>query len=237
MLKLNYVAIFVKNKRFHRVALFTILSAFALLAILGCAPEADRPNIIIIMVDDMGFAGPSITPYGNPHYQTPGMDRLAREGLRFTDFHSSGPVCSPTRAGLVTGRYQQRVGVEALIHPLPGHPEHLKGLHENEVTFAELFKAAVLWPKRQVKEGYLSTTLFNKNGNMVSGYVHTEDEHRVVIRDAVTGELQTVPANLVQMREDAGTLMPPGLTAGLNYSELRDLIRYLSELKGRGTSD
>ena len=101
----------------------------------------------------------------------------------------------------------------------------------------ELLIEAVLWPKRQVKEGYLSTTLFNKNGNMVSGYVHTEDEHRVVIRDAVTGELQTVPANLVQMREDAGTLMPPGLTAGLNYSELRDLIRYLSELKGRGTSD
>jgi putative heme-binding domain-containing protein len=101
----------------------------------------------------------------------------------------------------------------------------------------ELLIEAILWPKRQVKEGYLSTTLSSKNGNMVSGYVHTEDEHRVVIRNAVTGELQTVPANQIQTREDAGTLMPPGLTAGLMRSELRDLIRYLSELKGRGTSD
>ena len=102
----------------------------------------DRPNIIIIMVDDMGFAGPSIAPYSNPHYNTPGMDRLAKEGLRFTDFHSSGNVCSPTRAGLMTGRYQQRAGIEAVIHPHPDHPEHKKGLQYKEVTFAELFRKA-----------------------------------------------------------------------------------------------
>ena len=91
-----------------------------------------RPNIIIIMVDDMGYAGPGIAPYSNPRYKTPGMDQLAREGLRFTDFHSSSPVCSPTRAGLVTGRYQQRAGIEAVIHPSPTHPEHKKGLQESE---------------------------------------------------------------------------------------------------------
>ena len=68
------------------VAVFSILS-------LDLSIKADsRPNILIIMVDDMGFAGPSIEPYGNPHYQTPGMDQLAREGLRFSDFHSSGNV-------------------------------------------------------------------------------------------------------------------------------------------------
>ena len=94
------------------------------------------------MVDDMGYAGPSIEPYSNSNYNTPGMDELAREGLRFTDFYSSGSVCSPTRAGLVTGRYQQRAGIEAVIHPMPGHPEHLKGLQKSEVTFAELFKAS-----------------------------------------------------------------------------------------------
>jgi len=94
------------------------------------------------MVDDMGYAGPSIAPYGNPNYETPGMDRLAREGMRFTDFHSSGTVCSPTRAGLLTGRYQQRTGIEAVIHPYRNHPEHEKGLRESEVTFAELFRKA-----------------------------------------------------------------------------------------------
>ena len=101
-----------------------------------------QPNIIVMMVDDMGFAGPSIAPYGNPHYNTPGMDRLAREGMLFSDFHASGAICSATRAGLVTGRYQQRAGIEAVIHPLATHPEHRKGLHQDEETFAELFKGA-----------------------------------------------------------------------------------------------
>ena len=95
-----------------------------------------------MMVDDMGYAGPSCAPYGNPNYRTPGMDRLAAEGLRFTDFHTSGTVCSPTRAGLLTGRYQQRGGIEAVIHPDDAHPEHRKGLEKSEITFAELFKQA-----------------------------------------------------------------------------------------------
>ena len=117
------------------VALFA-----ALLPLVGAAES--KPNVVVMMVDDMGFAGPSIAPYGNPHYKTPGMDRLAREGMLFTDFHSSGTVCSPTRAGLLTGRYQQRVGVEAVIHPHATHPEHRKGLQKSEITFAELFKQA-----------------------------------------------------------------------------------------------
>ncbi|MFV1995968.1 MAG: sulfatase-like hydrolase/transferase, partial [Verrucomicrobiales bacterium] len=84
--------------------------------------RATPPNLIVIMVDDMGYAGPSC--YGNPYFETPEIDRLAAEGMRFTDFHSSGNVCSPTRAGLLTGRYQQRAGIEAVIHPVADHPEH-----------------------------------------------------------------------------------------------------------------
>ena len=113
-----------------------------LFLLVGLCTAADKPNVIIIMVDDMGFAGPSIAPYRNPNYETPGMDRLAREGMRFGDFHSSGTVCSPTRAGLLTGRYQQRTGIEAVIHPGSDHPEHNKWLKASEVTFAELFKQA-----------------------------------------------------------------------------------------------
>ena len=66
---------------------------------LQAAGPATRPNIVVMMVDDMGFAGPSIAPYGNAHYKTPGMDRLAREGMLFTDFHASGAICSATRTG------------------------------------------------------------------------------------------------------------------------------------------
>ena len=113
-----------------------------LLVAFGCqSVDQDRkPNIIVIMTDDMGYAGPAC--YGGTVYKTPGIDRLATEGMSFTDFHSSGNVCSPTRAGLMTGRYQQRVGVEAVIHPADTHPENKKGLQKSELTFAEIFQEA-----------------------------------------------------------------------------------------------
>ena len=131
------------SSRFPIASVFvSSLCLLVSLCSISLAASTDRPNIIVIMVDDMGFAGPSIAPYGNPHYETPGMDQLAREGLRFSDFHSSGNVCSPTRAGLLTGRYQQRAGIEAVIHPYPEHPESQKGLRATEVTFAELFQNA-----------------------------------------------------------------------------------------------
>jgi len=67
---------------------------------------------------------------------------LAKEGMSFLDFPSPGTVCSPTRAGLMTGRYQQRAGIEAVIHPVPSHPENNKGLQESEITFPEIFQKA-----------------------------------------------------------------------------------------------
>lgn len=98
---------------------------------------AERPpNFIVIMVDDMGYAG--VSCFGNPYFETPEIDRLAAEEMRLTDFHSSGTVCSPTRTGLLTGRYQQRAGIEAVIHPVSDHPEHRKGLQLSETTFAEV---------------------------------------------------------------------------------------------------
>lgn len=102
--------------------------------------EIERPNFIVIMVDDMGYAG--LSCFGNPYFETPEIDQLAAQGIRLTDFHSSGTVCSPTRAGLLTGRYQQRSGIEAVIHPRSDHPEHRKGLKPEETTFAELLKNA-----------------------------------------------------------------------------------------------
>ena len=93
----------------------------------------------------------------------------------------------------------------------------------------ELIIEAVLWPARQVKEGYLATTLNLRDGETVSGYVQKHDAGHIVIRDIATGELRKVATSTVQSRQDAGTVMPPGLTAGLSREELRDLIKYLSE--------
>lgn len=122
----------------------------------------DRPNFVIIMVDDMGYEG--LSCFGNPYFKTPEIDRLAAEGMRLTDFHSSGTVCSPTRAGLLTGRYQQRAGIEAVITADPNHPEHRKGLQKSEITFAEQLQSA----------GYATALI----GKWHQGYVrNSEDYH------------------------------------------------------------
>ena len=72
-----------------------------------------KPNIVIILADDLGYG--DVGCYGNPVNKTPHIDALAAEGLRFTDFHANGAVCSPTRAALLTGRYQQRMGIEGTL--------------------------------------------------------------------------------------------------------------------------
>jgi arylsulfatase A len=87
-----------------RVAKF--VHGICLLLVCTFASHADKPNIILIMADDLGYG--SLGCYGNKEVKTPHIDRLASEGLRFTDFHSNGAYCSPTRAALMTGRYQQR---------------------------------------------------------------------------------------------------------------------------------
>ncbi len=101
-----------------------------------CGPQ---PNFVLILADDLGYGDPSC--YGGK-ISTPAIDRLARQGVRFTDFHSSGNVCSPTRAGLVTGRYQQRAGIPDVINADPKLPVHHTGLSTEEITFAELLSNA-----------------------------------------------------------------------------------------------
>lgn len=89
------------------------------------------------MADDLGYEG--ISCYGNKIINTPNLDQLASNGLRFTDFHSNGSVCSPTRAALLTGRYQQRSGLEGIVR---AYGETRKtGLSISEVTIADALKA------------------------------------------------------------------------------------------------
>jgi arylsulfatase A-like enzyme len=87
---------------------------------IGCASAAlghaqadreTRPNVVLIITDDLGWA--DLGSYGATDIRTPNLDRLASEGLRLTDFYANGVTCSPTRAGLISGRYQQRYAIEA----------------------------------------------------------------------------------------------------------------------------
>jgi len=70
-----------------------------------------RPNIVVILTDDQGYGDISLNPDHAFDVSTPNMDALAADGIRFTQAYTSGQTCSPTRAGLMLGRYQQRVGV------------------------------------------------------------------------------------------------------------------------------
>jgi hypothetical protein len=72
---------------------------------------AIQPNIVVILTDDQGYADISLNPHHPQEVSTPNMDALAADGVAFSQAYTSGPVCSPTRAGLMLGRYQQRVGV------------------------------------------------------------------------------------------------------------------------------
>ena len=122
----------------RRQFLKTSLLASASVSISGCGEKQRRPNIILIMADDLGYG--DLGCYGSEWIKTPNIDALAKNGLRFTDYHSNGAVCTPTRAALLTGRYQQRAGLEGVIYVKP--PSRQEGLGIEEVTFAEALKPA-----------------------------------------------------------------------------------------------
>lgn len=121
----------------------------ATLAIAAAAPAA-RPNIVLFLADDMGYA--DLGCYGGKDIRTPTIDRLARDGVRFTNFYSAGTECSPTRTALLTGRYPQRVGgLECAIgngnvgrydDAIRLRTTHDLGLPADGTSLARLLKAA-----------------------------------------------------------------------------------------------
>src|SRR5436189_5357106 len=92
------------------------------------------PNIVIIFADDLGYG--DLGCYGNKCIETPNLDRMAREGVRFTDFYVAQPVCSASRAALLTGCYPNRVGILGALGPAASH-----GISDQEKTLAEVLKA------------------------------------------------------------------------------------------------
>ncbi len=130
----------------NRIA--TVFTALLLMALPARSQASDlKPNIILIMADDLGYG--SLGCYGSKEIKTPNIDALAAGGMRFIDFHSNGPMCSPTRAALMTGRYQQRCAWVADEELSPVFREQRKenlpqrwawGISKSELTIAELLK-------------------------------------------------------------------------------------------------
>lgn len=105
---------------------------------IDAAPGPPEPNIVIIYADDLGYG--DLGCYGHPSIRTPNLDRMAAEGMRFTDFYSTAEVCTPSRAALLTGRYPIRSGMchdqfRVLRNRSTGH------LPDDEITLPELLKS------------------------------------------------------------------------------------------------
>ena len=108
----------------------------ATMVALAAAAPAPRPNVVIFYADDMGIG--DVGCYGCPDIATPNLDALAAAGVRFTNYYSAAPVCSPSRAALMTGRYPQRAGVPSNCSSTPGAP----GMPATQITIAEVAKSA-----------------------------------------------------------------------------------------------
>ena len=108
----------------------SILSTSVLMA--QNAPSK-KPNFVIIMADDLGYG--DIGTFGAKDIRTPNIDKLATNGLKFTSFYSTSPVCSPSRFGLLTGRYPRRQGIDGVFFP-----ESFNGIPKEELTIAEALK-------------------------------------------------------------------------------------------------
>lgn len=107
---------------------------------LACPVQAEPPNFVLIFCDDLGYG--DLGCYGSTKNRTPHIDQLAGSGMKFTDFYSSSPVCTPSRSSLMTGCYPRRVGMH---EDYTGHwvliPRSRRGLNPAEQTIAELLKA------------------------------------------------------------------------------------------------
>jgi uncharacterized sulfatase len=112
----------------------------ALVIIASGAAHAATPNFIIILADDLGYG--DLACFGPPSHHTPNLDRMAAEGIRFTNFDTPYPACAPTRASLLTGRYPFRHGVPQNPAPDAGPVADAAGLPASEITLAQLLKPA-----------------------------------------------------------------------------------------------
>jgi arylsulfatase A-like enzyme len=136
-----------------------LAAAFLLLFCLQpVLAQERRPNIIVILADDLGYGDTGV--YGSKIARTPNIDALAASGIRFTDGYVTNPVCAPSRAGLMTGRYQQRFGYE--FNPVGR--DKAGGMSLHEITIAQILKSA----------GYVTGAIGKWHLGQPAGYYPTD---------------------------------------------------------------
>ena len=123
-----------RSSRLHTLLLATLLAFFSVTSRNTIA--SDRPNVLVILVDDLGYG--DLSCYGAEDMRTPHMDQLMQRGVRLNEFYANCPVCSPTRASLLSGRYPDRVGVPGVIRTHAG--DNWGFLDPSAILLSELFQ-------------------------------------------------------------------------------------------------
>jgi arylsulfatase A-like enzyme len=202
--------------------LFSIALGFTVVLTPQAAP-APKPNVILILADDLGWT--DLAGYGSDLHETPALDQLAREGMKFTQNYSACTVCSPTRAALMTGKYPARLHVTDWIPgAMPDNPKLIvpdwtKYLPTGETTIAEVFKAA----------GYATATIGKWHLAKVGTTESYPDAHGFDLNIAGTDKPQpptyTAPWNIP-------TLTPEG-TAGEHLTDRlgEEAARWIASVK------
>jgi len=126
-----------------RIVLALLIIQFLYAETSQVLSQDTRPNIVVILCDDLGYG--DLASYGHPYIKTPNLDNMVSQGIRFTNFYSSAPVCSPSRVGLLTGRSPNRAGVYDWIPPATvPKPDAREQVHmrKEEMTIPKLLKQA-----------------------------------------------------------------------------------------------
>jgi arylsulfatase A-like enzyme len=171
----------------RRDFLRTVGATAASVAMAGAssvAPPQEKPNFIVILCDDLGYG--DVGCFGARKIRTPNIDRMATEGTKFTDFYAAAPLCTPSRAALMTGCYPRRVGLEKWVL----RPDATTGLNPDEITIAEILQSrgyatacigkwhlGFLPPFRPTRQGFDS----------YYGLLHNLDEYETKYFDKVGG--------------------------------------------------
>lgn len=124
-------------------SIFALITSVVIIVSCEKKQEIDhrnKPNILVILSDDQGTL--DLNSYGSKDLSTPNLDRLAASGIRFTQFYAVAPVCSPSRAGLLTGKYNYNAGLFGNVDTPNNDPEGKSGMPTEQVTMAEVFRPA-----------------------------------------------------------------------------------------------
>ncbi len=194
-----------------RSTLALILSLLPCLELVAAA--APRPNIIVLLCDDLGYG--DLSCFAHPSIHTPNLDQLAHDGVRFTDCYSASPVCSPSRAGLMTGRIPNRLGIRDWIPPQSGI-----FLRPGEITVAQLLKTAGYHTFHAGKWHLNSRTDGTEPTPGDAGF----DHWLYTQNNAAPSHLN--PANFIRNGQSAGPLTGPS-----SHLVVAEATRWLDETK------